>query len=138
MKKPTVDELKDYARELGYNDFDAEQFFDYYEACGWTVGRGKPMRSWKAAVRNWRRMAAAYASARFAKVTRPAGKPGYFELKTRLDATHKRMTELVDRYGFNSGDARERHPEQWEEFQRLKQVKKQLLQALATMPEEGK
>ena len=56
FSKPTLDELRGYAREIGFRGFDAERFFDYYECCGWVVGRNKPMRDWRAAVRNWRRM----------------------------------------------------------------------------------
>jgi len=32
----------------------AIQFFDYYEANGWRVGKN-PMKDWKAAVRTWER-----------------------------------------------------------------------------------
>ena len=33
---------------------DASYFYDYYESNGWCVGK-KPMKDWKAAVRNWMR-----------------------------------------------------------------------------------
>jgi len=56
FRKPTVNELRGYAREIKYTNFDADRFFDYYECCGWIVGKGKPMKDWRAAVRNWRRM----------------------------------------------------------------------------------
>jgi len=52
--KPTVQELKDYASEIGYTGFDAERFFDFYECKGWFVGKNK-MKDWRAAVRNWRK-----------------------------------------------------------------------------------
>lgn len=55
---PGPGELAQYATEIGYPDFDAQAFLDYYEACGWVVGKArKPMVSWRAAVRTWRRMA---------------------------------------------------------------------------------
>ena len=35
--------------------FDVDKFLDYYKANGWTQGRGKKIRDWKPAVRNWGR-----------------------------------------------------------------------------------
>jgi len=56
FEKPSIEQLAEYAAQIGYRSFNAERFFDYYEACGWLVGKGKPMKDWRAAVRNWRRM----------------------------------------------------------------------------------
>ena len=50
--KPTFKEVEAYIREQNY-DIDAQTFFDYYESCGWTVGKNKPMKDWKASVRYW-------------------------------------------------------------------------------------
>ena len=50
---PTLQEVKDYVMEKGYN-MDAERFVDFYESKGWMVGKNK-MKDWKAAVRNWAR-----------------------------------------------------------------------------------
>lgn len=52
FEKPTFEEVEAYIREQGY-DIDPHTFFDYYEACGWTVGKNKPMKDWKASVRYW-------------------------------------------------------------------------------------
>lgn len=52
--KPSVEEIKNYADEKGYYNFDAERFYDYYEANGWHCGKS-PMKDWKAAMRNWAR-----------------------------------------------------------------------------------
>lgn len=51
---PTVDEVCAYCRERG-NQVDAASFVDYYEARGWSLGKGQPMKSWQAAVRTWER-----------------------------------------------------------------------------------
>lgn len=52
---PTIDQVAAYMAELRYPG-DAARFVDYYEACGWVVGKScKPMRSWQAAVRTWAR-----------------------------------------------------------------------------------
>ena len=52
--KPTPEEITDYARSIDF-DLDGAAFVDHYEANGWTVGRNKPMRDWKATVRTWKR-----------------------------------------------------------------------------------
>ncbi|MCD7760741.1 MAG: helix-turn-helix domain-containing protein [Clostridiales bacterium] len=48
---PSLDEVRDYCREQGY-DIDPERFVDYYEARGWMLGKAR-MKSWQAAVRTW-------------------------------------------------------------------------------------
>lgn len=34
------------------NGVDPEKFFNYYESVGWTVGKNKPMKNWRAAMRS--------------------------------------------------------------------------------------
>lgn len=51
---PTVEEVKAYCTERG-NHVDADRFVDFYTANGWTQGRGKPIKDWKACVRTWER-----------------------------------------------------------------------------------
>jgi hypothetical protein len=50
---PNLEEVRSYLMELQETRFTAEQFYDYYEMCGWKVG-GKPIKNWKAAIRTWR------------------------------------------------------------------------------------
>lgn len=52
--KPTIEQIKEYANEV-FPQLDADRFYDHYNACGWVVGRNKPMKDWKAAVRLWKR-----------------------------------------------------------------------------------
>lgn len=54
FRKPSEGEVSAYAKDMRY-DLDAQAFVDHYEACGWVVGKNKPMRDWKAAVRQWNR-----------------------------------------------------------------------------------
>ena len=54
FRAPTVEEVAAYAKEQALN-VDAVHFCDYYESCGWTVGRNRPMRDWRAAARRWSR-----------------------------------------------------------------------------------
>ena len=49
--RPTVEEVRQYAAEHGYN-VNAECFVSYYDSVGWLVG-GVPMCDWRAAVRAW-------------------------------------------------------------------------------------
>lgn len=52
FQKPTIDEVKEYCSQMNYK-VDAEKFYLYYEQCGWTVGKNKPMKDWKASLRLW-------------------------------------------------------------------------------------
>ena len=53
MKKPTIQEVSEYAEEKDH-PVDSEEFVLYYESVGWVVGKSrKPMKSWKAAVALW-------------------------------------------------------------------------------------
>ena len=51
FQKPTIEEIRQYCQEKGYN-VDAEQFFNFYESKGWVVGKS-PMKNWRAAVWTW-------------------------------------------------------------------------------------
>lgn len=51
---PSLDEVKVFFLQSNYSS-DAERFFDYYDANGWTQGKGKPIKNWQAAARNWER-----------------------------------------------------------------------------------
>ena len=48
---PTIEEVKDYAKERN-GSVDPVRFFEYYTSNGWMVGKNK-MKDWKAAFRNW-------------------------------------------------------------------------------------
>lgn len=50
---PTLEEVKVFALE-NQMECDPEEFFDYYTANGWKVGKSS-MKDWKAALRNWDR-----------------------------------------------------------------------------------
>ena len=50
----TREEVNQFITENGYR-VNPDAFIDYYTSCGWTIGKGKPMKDWKSAVRNWQR-----------------------------------------------------------------------------------
>ncbi len=54
FRKPTRDEVSAYCLAELY-EIDVGAFMDHYDACGWVVGKNKPMKDWKAAVRQWAR-----------------------------------------------------------------------------------
>lgn len=49
---PTVEEVAAYCKER-QNRINAQHFVDFYTANGWVQGKGKPIKDWRAAVRNW-------------------------------------------------------------------------------------
>jgi uncharacterized protein YdaU (DUF1376 family) len=51
--KPSLEEIKLHASKVGLPEIEAEKFYNYYESNGWKVGRN-PMKSWQAAMVNWR------------------------------------------------------------------------------------
>jgi hypothetical protein len=55
MIKPTPEQITEYAKSIGFA-LDGDEFVDHYEANGWCVRPRMAMASWKATVRNWKRM----------------------------------------------------------------------------------
>jgi hypothetical protein len=49
---PSIQEVQEYAKAESLN-VDATRFVDYFDSVGWTIGKGKPMKDWQAAARNW-------------------------------------------------------------------------------------
>ena len=52
VERRTREAAKRYFAELGYASY-ADPFWDHYESNGWMQNRGKPIKDWKAAARNW-------------------------------------------------------------------------------------
>lgn len=50
---PSLAEIEEYCRERG-NAVDPQNFFDFYSAKNWMIGRNK-MKDWRASVRTWER-----------------------------------------------------------------------------------
>lgn len=51
-KFPTVDEVREYAKERGWQGFDAEKFWNHYEMKGWKLKGGQVVSKWKNAAAN--------------------------------------------------------------------------------------
>ena len=48
-----LEEVIEAFKEVGAEEVDAMAFYDYYSANGWTQGRNKAIKDWKAAARGW-------------------------------------------------------------------------------------
>lgn len=53
--KPTIEQIKEYAKEAKLVNLDPNAFFDHFESNGWKVSGISPMKDWKAAMRTWNR-----------------------------------------------------------------------------------
>lgn len=51
FQKPSMEDIRAYCISRA-NNVDPEQFFNFYESKGWTIGKS-PMKDWRAAVRTW-------------------------------------------------------------------------------------
>lgn len=51
---PKIEEIEEYCLHIN-SKIDPQTFIEYYSMVGWTVGRNKKMKDWKAAVRLWTR-----------------------------------------------------------------------------------
>ena len=51
---PSLDDIKTFWQSERLRG-SPDAFRDHYESCGWVIGKGKPMKDWKAAARNWSR-----------------------------------------------------------------------------------
>lgn len=57
--KPTLQEIEDYIKEMGYDD-DPGAIYDHYEANGWKQSGGNSIKDWKAAIRGWHRRSGSF------------------------------------------------------------------------------
>ena len=49
---PTVEEVREYVKEKGYN-IDADYFWSYYNASNWTDKNNEPVLNWKLKLVTW-------------------------------------------------------------------------------------
>lgn len=54
FKRPTLEEVQEFAATLSPPFTQSSKFWDYYQSNGWKVGRNS-MKDWRAAVRKWHR-----------------------------------------------------------------------------------
>jgi hypothetical protein len=54
FKKPTIEEIAAYAKEIGF-PLDAEYFFYKNDSIGWVDSKGRPYKNWKGVVQTWKK-----------------------------------------------------------------------------------
>ena len=52
--QPELEKVLAYAPTLGVSEAMAEEFYDYYDALGWELGEGKPIKRWKPKLKAWK------------------------------------------------------------------------------------
>ena len=92
FKPPTVEDIKTYAKEKGY-DIDAQYVWDFYESKGWKVGKTK-MKVWRAAIRRafeWKKPDGKPVAVRIIKIRHlcccDCGREGHLEVDRHWFAT---------------------------------------------------
>lgn len=53
LDTPTLTQISDYCFEKGYDGFDYENFYYYYQANGWVDKNGNKIKYWKAKLTYW-------------------------------------------------------------------------------------
>jgi hypothetical protein len=57
FKKPTEEEIRQYAKEIGFITLDVSYFFWKNESVGWVDNKGRPYKNWKGVVQTWKKAA---------------------------------------------------------------------------------
>lgn len=87
---PSLEEVREYCMSRG-NKVDPEQFFDFYSAKGWQIGKN-PMKDWKACIRTWEKREKEVA-------------PRKRETRTRKESVLEQNFRVIDEmYGTNLHD----------------------------------
>lgn len=94
---PHLDECKEYFQSISMPAGEAEAFYDYQMSKGWRVGNS-PMKCWMAAMRTWKRNCEKYGE----KNIHQQKPKSTFELKTIMEAKQRKMTNLFNRFCFES------------------------------------
>jgi hypothetical protein len=55
MTPPTIEEAKEYAKEIGVPDLEAEKFWYYFDSQDWKRANGLKLSKWRSALQVWKR-----------------------------------------------------------------------------------
>lgn len=50
---PTLDDVRTYCKEKGYDNYNYEKFYNYYSSNGWTIKGNAPLINWKTKLDSW-------------------------------------------------------------------------------------
>lgn len=89
FEKPDQSEMELYASKLGLPPLEIQKFYDYYESNGWRVGKN-PMKSWQAAMRNWKNHLHTYQS-------NGGSKSEFWKLTKELELVEKELASINNR-----------------------------------------
>lgn len=78
--KPTIEQIKEYAKEANLVNLDPNAFFDHFESNGWKVSGISPMKDWKAAMRTWNRR-----TLQFNKQDNNKGRNKFYEMYQQME-----------------------------------------------------
>jgi hypothetical protein len=57
MIKPTLEEVRAYIKQEGYNDVNPVKFWNYYESIGWVRGKARiPITRWRSCFAQWTKL----------------------------------------------------------------------------------
>lgn len=91
---PSREEIETYCLEADIS-IDIDHFVDHYTANGWRVG-SKPMKDWKAAVRNWKRRDSEFGVSANARNTAKKTTDSSFDVDEFFEAALKRSYGLQE------------------------------------------
>jgi hypothetical protein len=92
---PSIEEVSSYAEEIGY-ELNVDAFMSSYEQKGWKVGKGAPMKSWQAAVRNWKANGWGRKSGGGSGRVEAPKRDGLWHWKLKLDECQARYNQIWD------------------------------------------
>ena len=53
LKKPTLEEIKDYCLNVRHNKVDYQYFYDYFTEGNWIDSKGNKVKNWKQKIITW-------------------------------------------------------------------------------------
>jgi hypothetical protein len=105
---PTIDEVKFKGSMIGCKPEVSEKFFNQYNAQGWVLGNGQPMRNWQSKLCQWRDDERQTATrAQNGAVTSVSDSRSKYALAQKKSALKEQIQELEGRHSYEASTGRE-------------------------------